>query len=59
MVTENIAKVEGVGDFQCSRCGKKAVVFVGLNDPDGTKYPMCRRCADQWRLDCLIAMYEK
>ncbi len=41
-------------DFKCSRCGKPAVVFVGLNDPDATDYPMCRKCADDWRYEVIV-----
>ena len=43
-------------DCKCSRCGKPAVCFVGLNDPDGTDYPMCRKCADNWHFEVLQAM---
>lgn len=42
-------------DYKCS-CGKKAVVFVGLNDPDGTDYPKCRKCADEWRVGLMIKL---
>ncbi len=38
-------------DCKCTRCGKQAVVFVGLNDPDATDYPMCRKCADSWKVE--------
>jgi hypothetical protein len=39
-------------DYKCS-CGKQAVVFVGLNDPDATEYPKCRKCADAWKIELL------
>lgn len=42
-------------DYKCSRCKKKAVVFVGLNDPDATQYPMCRKDADEWAMEVLLA----
>lgn len=45
-------------DFKCVRCrrvNQMAVTFVGLNDPDGTRYPMCRKHADEWRMDVLFA----
>jgi hypothetical protein len=44
-------------DFKCD-CGKKAVVFVGLNDPDATEYPKCRKCADKWRIELMIALID-
>lgn len=42
-------------DYKCS-CGKKAVVFVGLNDPDGTDYPKCRKCADEWKIGLIMEL---
>lgn len=47
--------------MDCTRCnakGKKtaAVVFVGLNDPDGTDYPMCRKHADEWHFEVIVSM---
>ena len=47
----------------CSRCRKmgifkKADVFVGLNDPDSTKYPMCKEHAKKWRIDILLCILE-
>ena len=45
-------------DCKCYRCGKQAVVFVGLNDPDGTDYPMCRKCADDWQMDVYLEIFK-
>jgi len=42
-------------DFKCN-CGKKAVCFVGLNDPDGTQFPKCRKCADEWKFGLMIEL---
>lgn len=47
-------------DFNCTRCmrtGKRtpAVCFVGMADPDCTQYPMCRKHADEWKNDVLMA----
>ena len=44
---------------KCSRCKepkRAADFFVGLNDPDGTQYPMCREHADEWKLDVMLAL---
>lgn len=48
-------------DCKCTRCQREgkdtqAVVFVGLNDPDGTDYPMCRKHADEWKMELIIAL---
>lgn len=51
-------KVRYAKDYICNvpKCGKKAVVFVGLNDPDGTEYPKCRHHADQWHFEVMMAL---
>ena len=51
-------KVRYAKDEKCNVCGKQAVVFVGLNDPDGTDYPKCRKHADKWWLDTMIELSE-
>ena len=43
-------------EFKCSSCEKQAVVFVGLNDPDGTQYPKCRDHADLWKAEIIIRL---
>ena len=60
MRENDTGKVMHARDFNCSRCisaGKHtpAVCFVGLNDPDGTQYPMCRKHADEWHHDVIMA----
>ena len=42
-------------DLKCS-CGEDAIIFVGLNDPDGTDYPKCRKCADEWRIRLIMEL---
>ena len=44
-------------DYKCA-CGEQAVAFVGLNDPDGTQYPKCRKCADAWKMELLMRLEE-
>ena len=39
---------------KCNVCAKQAVVFVGLNDPDGTDYPKCRKHADHWFMSVML-----
>lgn len=48
-------------DRECTRCAREgkhttAVCFVGLNDPDGTQYPVCRMHADEWHHEVMMAM---
>ena len=45
-------------DFKCNACKKQAVCFVGLNDPDGTMYPKCRKHADEWKMKILFLLLE-
>lgn len=49
-------------DHKCTRCKepkRAAEFFVGLNDPDGTQYPMCREHADEWKLDVMLALCDR
>ena len=41
-------------DETCNRCKEQAVVFVGGNDPDLPQFPMCRKHADEWKLELMI-----
>lgn len=38
-------------DWKCIKCQERADVFVGMNDPDAEEYPMCRKCADNWKME--------
>lgn len=54
-------KMRYAKDCKCSRCEKEgkdtqAVVFVGMADPDATQYPMCRKHADEWHFDVIVAL---
>lgn len=43
-------------DEECSRCGKRADVFVGMADPDMPQHPMCAKCAEQYRLEIWMVL---
>jgi len=43
-------------DYNCVRCPKVAEFFVGLADPDAKKFPMCKECADKWRIEVLMEL---
>jgi len=34
-------------DFKCCNCGKKAVCFWPVCDPDIESHPYCRKCVDE------------
>lgn len=58
-------KVLKASDCSCVNCEtmgikKKAKVFVGLNDLDAEyKTPLCKECADEWRMELLILLTEE
>lgn len=35
---------------KCIKCGKQANVFFGLNDPDATPEPYCRKCVEKAKM---------
>ena len=37
-------------DYKCVKCGKQAVVFFGLADPDGEQEPYCRGCVEKTKM---------
>lgn len=47
-------------DYKCfiDGCDKQAVVFVGLNDPDGEMFPECREHADSYKLRILLHKFD-
>lgn len=51
-------RVKYAKDFKCNSCKKQAAVFVGLNDPDATDYPKCRKHADEWKEKLLMEISE-
>ena len=45
-------------DYICHLCEEDAVVFVGLPDPDATKFPMCEEHEKNWRSEVLTQLRE-
>ena len=46
-------------DYKCNMCGKQAIVFRGLNDPDATQVPYCRKCADKSEYELMVRLNER
>jgi len=42
-------------ECKCCECGKQAVAFYPVIDPDIPSYPYCRECLDKARLELTIA----
>ncbi|MHA1197774.1 MAG: hypothetical protein ACTSQF_00255 [Candidatus Heimdallarchaeaceae archaeon] len=49
-------KLRQAKDEKCSDCGKSAVVFFPVFDPDIPSYPYCRKCVNTRKIELLIAM---
>ncbi len=45
-------------DCKCIVCGKPAVAFWPIIDPDIPEHPYCRKCLDREKMKCLIALSE-
>lgn len=48
-----MGKVRYAKDYKCVDCGKQAVAFFPVCDPDIPSYPMCRECIDKFRMRIL------
>ena len=44
-------------DCKCIKCGKQAVAFWPVIDPDIPSHPYCRKCLDKEKLKAMIAMF--
>lgn len=44
-------------ECQCVVCGKQAVAFWPVVDPDIPSHPYCRECLDKAKLEALINIY--
>ena len=42
-------------ECKCCECGKQAVAFYPVIDPDIPSYPYCRECLDKAKLELAIA----
>ncbi|GJG35839.1 hypothetical protein PRLR5107_15530 [Prevotella lacticifex] len=44
-------------ECKCCKCGKQAVAFWPVIDPDIPSHPYCRKCLDKEKLQAMIAIY--
>lgn len=44
-------------DCKCCICGKQAVAFWPVIDPDIPSHPYCRKCLDKEKMKTLISIY--
>lgn len=44
-------------ECKCCKCGKPAVAFWPVIDPDIPQRPYCRKCLDAEKLKAMIAIY--
>lgn len=45
-------------DEKCCRCGKQAVAYWPVIDPDIPSYPFCRKCLDKEKMKLLEKLFE-
>lgn len=45
-------------DCKCCKCGKKAVCFWPIVDPDIPEHPYCRKCVEKAKTELLIKLSE-
>lgn len=44
-------------ECKCCKCGKPAVAFWPVFEPDIPQHPYCRKCLDAEKLKVMIAIY--
>lgn len=44
-------------EYKCIVCGKQAVAFWPIIDPDIPSHPYCRECLDKEKMEALINIY--
>lgn len=44
---------------KCCVCGKKAVCFWPIIDPDIPEHPYCRKCVDKAKLDLMYKLFKQ
>lgn len=44
-------------ECKCCKCGKQAVAFFPIVDPDIPSYPYCRECLDKAKMELAVALW--
>lgn len=45
-------------ECKCAECGKQAVAFFPVFDPDIPSYPYCRECLDKFKRELMMKLCE-
>ena len=45
-------------ECKCCKCGKQAVAFWPVIDPDIPSHPYCRECLDKEKMELIIKLSE-
>ncbi len=45
-------------DCKCCKCGKQAVAFWPVCDPDIPSYPYCRKCLDKEKMKLMENLFK-
>ena len=45
-------------DCKCCKCGKQAVAFWPVWDPDIPTYAYCRKCLDKEKMELMVKLEE-
>lgn len=45
-------------ECKCCKCGKQAVAFWPVIDPDIPSHPYCRECLDKEKMELIIKLEE-
>jgi hypothetical protein len=52
-------KITYAKDCKCRKCGKPAVCFWLIVDPDIPEHPYCRKCVEEAKTRVLMNLYIK
>ena len=52
-------KEMNASECKCCVCGKQAVAFWPVIDPDIPSYPYCRECLDKEKKELMIKLFKK
>ena len=45
-------------ECKCCECGKQAVAFYPVRDPDIPSYPYCRACLDKMKMELAMKIWD-
>lgn len=54
-----MSKLIKASDCKCCECGKSAVAFWPVIDPDIPSNPYCRKCLDKAKAELMIKLFKQ